>query len=593
MAHRILAQTKDELMKLIIVNSPYKNVLFDSLVAAAEEFDIPVIEVRPGDELPSLSPDERYYLYRIDASGEGLKQERTLFDTYHCVTLSNPNRYCYNQLEMYSALGIPVTPFEVIKKSTSDKEIHAKIEKLGGFPVIVRAPDRTYGGKGIVKIDSHESFQSIKDFIFSKSVRFIVAKFIKHKYKGRIPVMDGKVLPSLQVTVPKNDFRSFNHKDHIKEMSFPDAVEQVAVDAARAFPSSFIGVDVVFDEDGNPMLPEVNYPWDFGNIEKYTGYPVGRKVVETLRDLAARLPAGFADDRPSKENRPQFILMNSKGVHVKLMELLKKAALLYHLPVREIDPGEPLPELSSDKDYLLYRVDDAGYQQEKELYQKYTISSFGDDYPVYSRKGFNRNDHLKDHGFSYIHRRPVIKNTKDYLNSLIEGIEKFPVILKVVGKGRFHYIKADGKKSLLSLLDYLWALNNKVFIQPFIRIKHFAKFLVLGGRAIGSLEVIPQEKTVYWTGKRYFVVPMVFDETIVKEAVRAVQSLGLEFASAEILIDEKDRYYLNDVYFPPNFYDFFTQNNVNVPEMLIEHLLKKNVKKKQSIDAAPMERCVA
>jgi glutathione synthase/RimK-type ligase-like ATP-grasp enzyme len=580
-------------MKLIIVNSPYKNVLFDSLAAAAEEYDIQVIKVGPSDQLPQLDQDERYCLYRIDASADGLKQERALFNTYHCVALSNPNRYFYNQLQMYSALGIPVTPFEVIEKSTSDKEIHAKIEKLGGFPIIVRAPDRTYGGKGIVKIDSYESFQSIKDFIFANNSLLTMAKFIKHKYKGRIPVMDGNVLPSLQVTVPENDFRSLNHKDHITKKEFPNEVVQVAVDAAKVYPSSFIGIDVVFDEEGNSMIPEVNYPWDFGNIEKYTGYPVGRKVVEALRDMAACSPAELADDWMPKEKRPQFILMNTKGVNVKLLELLKKAAALYQLPIREIDPREPLPELYSDNGYLLYRVDDAGYKQEKELYQKYTISSFGDDYPVYSRKGFNRNDHLEDHGFSYVHRRPVIKNTKDYLDSLVEETEKFPVILKVVDKGRFHYIKAEGKKSLLSLLDYLWALKKKVFIQPFIRIKHFAKFLVLNDRAIGSLEVIPKEKTVYWTGNRYFIVPMVFDETIVKEAVRAVQSLKLEFASVEILIDEKENHFVNDVYFPPNFYDFFAQNNVNVPEMIIEHLMKKHVEKRQLMNEAQMERRVA
>jgi glutathione synthase/RimK-type ligase-like ATP-grasp enzyme len=580
-------------MKLIIINSPYKNALFDSLFSAAQELDIPVIEVRPGDDLPLLDPDERYYLYRVDASGQGLKQERILFDTYHCVTLSNPNRYCYNQLQLFSSLGIPVTPFDVIEKSASDQEIRSKIEKLGGFPIIIRAPDRTYGGKGIIKIDSYESFQSIKDFIFSNNARLTLAKFVRHKHKGRIPVMDGKVLPSLQVTVPENDFRSFNHKDHITEKKFDGAAVQAALDAAKAYPSRFIGVDIVFDEDGNPMIPEINYPWDFGNIEKYTGYPVGKQVVEALRDLAAHSPAEQADTWLSKKERPQFILMNSKGMHVKLMELLKKAATLYELPTREIDPNDPLPELSSDKGYLLYRVDEAGYQQEKELYNKYAISSFGDDYPVYSKKGFNRNDHFKSHGFSFVHRLVVANNTKKYVHSLIEGVEKFPVILKVPGKGRFDYIKADGKKSLLSLLDYFAALKKRVFIQPFIPIKRFAKMLVLGDRVIGSLEVIPQETTTYWTGKRFFVVPMVFDEAIAQEAVRAAQSLKLEFASIEILIDDRGKHYINDVYFPPNFYDFFVQNNVNVPEMIIEHLLKKNIRKRESMNEEQMERCVA
>jgi hypothetical protein len=86
---------------------------------------------------------------------------------------------------------------------------------------------------------------------------------------------------------------------------------------------------------------------------------------------------------------------------------------------------------------------------------------------------------------------------------------------------------------------------------------------------------------------------MVFDESIAKEAVRAVQSLKLEFASVEILIDEKDKHYINDVYFPPNFYDFFAQNNVNVPEMIIDHLLQKHVRKRQLMNEAQMERCVA
>jgi glutathione synthase/RimK-type ligase-like ATP-grasp enzyme len=187
----------------------------------------------------------------------------------------------------------------------------------------------------------------------------------------------------------------------------------------------------------------------------------------------------------------------------------------------------------------------------------------------------------------------VANNTKKYVDSLIEGVEKFPVILKVAGKGRFDYIKADGKKSLLSLLDYFWALKRKVFIQPLIPIKRFTKILVLGDRAIGGLEVVPQEKTVYWTGKRFFVIPMAFDEAIVKEAVRAAQSLKLEFASVEILIDDKGKHYINDVYFPPNFYDFFVQNNVNVPEMIIEYLLKKNMKKGQLINEDQIERYVA
>jgi D-alanine-D-alanine ligase-like ATP-grasp enzyme len=580
-------------MKLIIINSPYKNALFDSLFAAAKEFDIPVIEVRPDDILPVLNPNERYYLYRIDASVQGVKKEKSLFDTYNCVTLANPNRYYYNQLQMYSALSIPVTPFEVIEKSTADEEINTKIEKLGGFPIIVRAPDRTFGGKGIIKIDSHESFQSLKDFIFSNHTKLTVAKYVKHKHKGRIPIIDGEVLPSLQVTVPENDFRSLNHKDYITEKKFGDAAVQVAMDAAKNYPSSFIGVDVVFDGEENAMIPEVNYPWDFGNIEKHTGYPVGKKVVEALRNRAACLPSALADHWLSMESRPQLILMNTKGTYIKIKKLLKKAATFHQLPIIEISPKDPFPDLSLDKDYLLYRVDDTGYQKEKELFQKYTISSFGDDYSVYSRKGFSRNKHLKDHGFSYVHRVSVIKDTKDYFNSLIEEIEKFPVILKITDEGRFHYIKAEGKKSLLSLLDYMRALKKKVFIQPFISIKHFAKLLVLGDQVIGSLEVVPREKTVYWIGKNYFVIPKVFDETIVKEAVRAMQSLKLEFASVEILIDQEDRHYVNDVYFPPNFYDFIVQNNVNAAELIIQHLLKKSIKKRQLLDKAQVERRVA
>ncbi len=177
-------------------------------------------------------------------------------------------------------------------------------------------------------------------------------------------------------------------------MSFPDEVVKVAVEAASVISSSFHGVDVIFDEEGNHMIPEINYPFNFSSIEKYTGFPVARKIIKTLQDQVKYSPSDFTADWPSKENPPHLLLMHSKGANVKMFELLKKAATFYKLPVLEIDTNMPLPDLPSDKDYLLYRIGNAGFKMEKELFQKYTISSFGDDYPVYSQKSFKRYEHL-------------------------------------------------------------------------------------------------------------------------------------------------------------------------------------------------------
>lgn len=155
------------------------------------------------------------------------------------------------------------------------------IEDTLGYPVIVK---ESYGslGKGVYKADNRDGLRSIMNTLKMRPHFF--ERFISSSAGRdvRVIVVGDKVVASMQRRSDK-DFRSnieLGGKGEKVELS-PE-FEDIAVRAVKALGLVYAGVDVLYGENGKPIVCEVNSNAFFGEIERVTGVNVARAYAEEI-----------------------------------------------------------------------------------------------------------------------------------------------------------------------------------------------------------------------------------------------------------------------------------------------------------------------
>ncbi|HPD02619.1 MAG TPA: RimK family alpha-L-glutamate ligase, partial [Clostridia bacterium] len=156
---------------------------------------------------------------------------------------------------------------------------------LFGYPIIVKG---SYGsmGQSVFKADCRAGLLELmerlkrKAHLFQKCVTSSIGKDM------RIIVIGGRARAAM-LRESKSDFRSNIElgASGIAVEPAPD-FERAAEAAARVLGLDFCGVDVLFGENGEPIVCEVNSNAFFGGIEAATGKNIAREYAEyILSDL--------------------------------------------------------------------------------------------------------------------------------------------------------------------------------------------------------------------------------------------------------------------------------------------------------------------
>ena len=172
--------------------------------------------------------------------------------------------------------GIP-TPETVIVPMTyeglgyTDLEFVSKIEEKLGYPFIIKEAFGSLGGQVYLTHSRNETLKIIEKIGHK---RFLCQKFIESSQGRdiRVNVVGDRVVGCM-LRENKNDFRSNiagGGKGSVVEIN--DEQKKIAIDACKAMGNDFAGVDVLFGENGKPLICEVNSNPQFIEMIDCTGY---------------------------------------------------------------------------------------------------------------------------------------------------------------------------------------------------------------------------------------------------------------------------------------------------------------------------------
>lgn len=215
--------------------------------------------------------------HRLEAAGI------RLFNSARAVEI------CDNKALTALALsGRVATPRTVIAPKTfhnigyTDKTFIARAGEMLGFPMVIKEAYGSFGAQVHLARDLSEA-ENIVDTFDGRD--FVMQEFIKESAGSdvRINVVGGRVVCAMK-RQNDHDFRS-NVTNGGKTTPFTPTPEQsaAAIAACEAIGLDFAGVDVLFGDDGEAIVCEVNSNPHFKSSLECTGVDISRDIIAHIK----------------------------------------------------------------------------------------------------------------------------------------------------------------------------------------------------------------------------------------------------------------------------------------------------------------------
>lgn len=153
------------------------------------------------------------------------------------------------------------------------------------FPLILKPEDGPSScGKGVMIVDSEESFRSVVEFNLEMNSKVIVQEFVSES-RGvdyRLIVAGDSVLGAMKRDNTGNDFRSNVYQGGVASaVTVSEEVHTLAINAVHSRNFLFGGVDIMLTDNG-PVVLEVNNPCNFEAFEPALGINVAGAIIDLL-----------------------------------------------------------------------------------------------------------------------------------------------------------------------------------------------------------------------------------------------------------------------------------------------------------------------
>ena len=155
------------------------------------------------------------------------------------------------------------------------------IVKEIGYPMIVK---KVYGslGEGVYLVNSYKELSDLYSEIYRNPILF--QEYVKSSYGRslRILIIDGKVFGGF-VRYNHADFRS-NYGETADGATLENSQQyfEFAQNIADKLNIEYAGIDLLFDENEEPILCEINSNAFFEEFEKVTGLNAARAIVKMI-----------------------------------------------------------------------------------------------------------------------------------------------------------------------------------------------------------------------------------------------------------------------------------------------------------------------
>lgn len=247
------------------------------------EIDAPSFDYDPARRLPPGA-----MLYRPAVSVAAIRVEQFLHGPGVATFYPRDEDIfydCLNQTLVHERAGLPA-PRTVPCSTTRRKLLRAYVERLGGFPVVLKVSGGS-GGLGVMRADSFPVFFSLVDFLRSKGYNPLLSSYVPDAVHWRLVVVGSRVAAAYKNVNDEDDFRTHasDAREHYDARPSDEMVE-TAVRAVRLTRREFGGVDILEDPLGRLFLLEANFPCYFPQAQLVTGTDIAGMMLEHLLQKA-------------------------------------------------------------------------------------------------------------------------------------------------------------------------------------------------------------------------------------------------------------------------------------------------------------------
>ncbi len=241
-------------------------------------------------------------LYRVSQSnlGEGLNDKSRAIES---VAIANNEgiltsmyypsfvypRSVLGSLADQFASGIPVIPSAIMDVgwlNLSDEDLSARVQKLGGFPVVLKVLGFSRG-QGVNLLHTLGDLKALMAKVLRPDAHVILRKYVADYRHFRLVVVDDEVVAANEYIKPENDFRTNFGTDIVtKSLDVSELSQEIiraSIAGVKLRASILGGVDILIDtKTEQPFLAEVNVPCYFPRAEQVTGIDIAGKIVDAM-----------------------------------------------------------------------------------------------------------------------------------------------------------------------------------------------------------------------------------------------------------------------------------------------------------------------
>lgn len=156
-----------------------------------------------------------------------------------------------------------------------------KVEAKFGYPLVIKESFGSFGDQ-VYKVDSREEL--IKKRQELAEIPHIYQVFVSSSYGRDVRInVVGQEVVACMLRTSEHDFRAnITNGGQMHQFECPDTFKNMALKVCQILGADFAGVDILFGEDEEPVLCEVNSNAHIKNIYECTGINVAEKIIELI-----------------------------------------------------------------------------------------------------------------------------------------------------------------------------------------------------------------------------------------------------------------------------------------------------------------------
>lgn len=262
---------------------------FQLLRTAAEEqghefIVIDAVTTAPG----SLRLEQSSMMYRLGVSEAAKFLESYLYREdiatfYRDYSYLLGRAFAWGSTLRLEKAGLPSIPTIFKPWMLDDYTLREVVERLGGFPVVVKGSGGSHGSA----VRKADTFDELKDMLADRSTRdaMVLRAFVHDARHIRYIVIGDTAYDAIEYDVQPDDFRTNAvETPTVKPFRISEhpAIATAAEEAVRVLGIEFGGVDILLQPDGDFSIAEVNFPCNFARNQLNTGADIAAAIIHRL-----------------------------------------------------------------------------------------------------------------------------------------------------------------------------------------------------------------------------------------------------------------------------------------------------------------------